>query len=128
MRSFFMQFEFHYICNFLGMEIFKTIKSLQAAISSIQRQDVKLGFVPTMGALHEGHISLINVCKEKQDIPIASIYVNPTQFNDPDDLKNYPRNFKRDLNMLKKAGCRYTFIPDDKEMYPIPDTRVFDFG
>ncbi len=110
------------------MKVFNTIKSLQADLSSTRKQDVRIGFIPTMGALHEGHISLIETCKGNNDIPVASIYVNPTQFNDPGDLKNYPRQPDKDLEMLERAGCRYAFLPSDHEMYPEPDTRVFDFG
>ncbi len=88
----------------------------------------RIGFVPTMGALHPGHISLINQCVQENDCCVASIFVNPTQFNDPKDLETYPRTPVKDAEMLEQAGCTYLFEPLVAEMYPTPDTRTFDFG
>jgi pantoate--beta-alanine ligase len=110
------------------MQIYKTIESLQKALSEAQKQSKCIGFVPTMGALHLGHLSLIGKSLLNKDMVVASIYVNPSQFNDPNDLKNYPRDIEKDLQMLESEGCNIVFIPDDREMYPEPDTRVFDFG
>jgi pantoate--beta-alanine ligase len=109
------------------MEVFRTKESLQNALAPLKIKNISLGFVPTMGALHEGHLSLVSTCKAGNDYAICSIYVNPTQFNDKNDLKNYPRNAEQDLSMLDSAGCNFVFMPDDDEMYPEPDTRVFDF-
>ena len=88
----------------------------------------KVGFVPTMGALHEGHISLVTRARKECDIVVASVFVNPTQFNDKNDLKNYPRTPEADAEMLAAAGVDVVLFPSVEEIYPEPDTRVFDFG
>jgi pantoate--beta-alanine ligase len=89
-----------------------------------------VGFVPTMGALHEGHISLVREAIQRCPVVIISIYVNPTQFNDKEDLKNYPRTFEADIEMLSKILRKndIVFHPDDKEIYPEADKRIFHFG
>jgi len=88
-----------------------------------------IGFVPTMGALHKGHLSLVKVAAENSDYVIVSIFVNPTQFNDPNDLRNYPRVLEKDLAMLKSLGkTNVVFAPEVGDIYPEPDSRVFDFG
>ena len=87
-----------------------------------------MGLVPTMGALHEGHISLVKACKKGNDIAVVSVFVNPTQFNDKEDLKRYPRTLDKDVALLEKNGCDYVFAPSVEEMYPEEDTRVFNFG
>lgn len=87
-----------------------------------------IGFVPTMGALHEGHISLIHSSLQQSDFTVCSIFVNPNQFNDQADLERYPRMPEKDAAMLEKAGCHLLFLPTVSEIYPTPDTRVFDFG
>jgi pantoate--beta-alanine ligase len=110
------------------MELYYTIKSLQAALSIYRGSNATIGFVPTMGALHEGHLSLIKQCLISNDITVVSLYVNPSQFNDKNDFRNYPRNFRKDHELLETIGCTLAFAPDDKEMYPTKDTRKFDFG
>ena len=87
-----------------------------------------IGFVPTMGALHEGHISLIQNSLKCADITVCSIFVNPTQFNDSGDLARYPRMPEKDAQMLEKAGCDILFLPEVSEIYPQKDNRVFNFG
>jgi pantoate--beta-alanine ligase len=110
------------------MEIFHKKAPLAAEIQKIRATGKKIGFVPTMGALHEGHLSLVRISREQNDITVASIFVNPTQFNDRNDLKRYPRMPEKDQAMLRSAGCDLIFMPDEKEVYPEPDTRTFDFG
>lgn len=88
----------------------------------------QVGFVPTMGALHEGHISLVERARRENDVVVVSVFVNPTQFNDPNDLRNYPRTPEADRAMLEKAGTDIVFMPRVEDIYPEPDTRVFDFG
>lgn len=88
----------------------------------------KIGFVPTMGALHDGHISLINKARESCDVVVVSIFVNPTQFNNPEDLKKYPRTFGNDKAMLEKAKCDALFFPSVDELYPTLEKGHWDFG
>lgn len=109
----------------------KTVSSIQElkAYLAAERQDNKqVGFVPTMGALHAGHLSLVKRCREENDVCVVSVFVNPTQFNDKHDLETYPRMLDKDCALLETAGCDYVFAPSVEEMYPEPDTRTFDFG
>ena len=110
------------------METIYTIADLQKRISSGKAAGKKVGLVPTMGALHSGHISLVERCANENDVCVVSIFVNPTQFNDKDDLINYPRTPQEDKKLLENAGCTYVFMPSVEEMYPEPDTRIFSFG
>ncbi|MDR0511296.1 MAG: pantoate--beta-alanine ligase [Rikenellaceae bacterium] len=87
-----------------------------------------VGFVPTMGALHRGHLSLAEAARRECDVVVASIFVNPTQFNDPADLASYPRMPEQDMKLLEGAGVDVAFVPSVEEIYPKPDTRQFDFG
>lgn len=100
------------------MEIFKTQSALKAYLKPQQLSGKKVALVPTMGALHLGHISLINLAKQEANLIICSIFVNPTQFTDPKDLERYPRPIEHDLAMLTAAGCHGVFMPDVAEMYP----------
>lgn len=109
------------------MEVFSTIASLQAAIAKEKEKGKQIGLVPTMGALHKGHLSLVQHCVAENDITVVSIFVNPTQFNDPNDLLKYPRTLEKDIDLLSKAHCDMVFAPSEAEMYPQPDTRQFDF-
>ena len=110
------------------MDIVTTKKELQDKISAWKSEGRVIGFVPTMGALHEGHLSLVKTAGEQSDIVVVSIFVNPTQFNNPDDLKTYPRDFDKDVEMLEKYNVELIFAPTVKEMYPDEDKRQFDFG
>lgn len=109
------------------MRVIKTKLELSAFVDDVKKNSKTLGFVPTMGALHQGHLSLIQQSKASTQITIASIFVNPTQFNNADDLKNYPRNLQKDLDLLEQMHCDAVFVPSVDEMYPELDTRVFDF-
>lgn len=100
------------------MEIFKTITALKAYLAPFKEAGKKIAIVPTMGALHNGHISLIKMAQENADVIICSIFVNPTQFTDPKDLEKYPRPIEHDLAMLNDAGCNGVFMPNVEEMYP----------
>jgi len=100
------------------LEIFKTKAALKAFLKPLKASGKKIALVPTMGALHNGHISLIKLAQQNADIIICSIFVNPTQFTDPKDLEKYPRPIEHDLAMLQEAGCNGVFMPDVAEMYP----------
>ncbi len=99
------------------MKVFRTQKQLTNFLGTLNNSILKIGFVPTMGALHQGHISLIEQSKEICDITIASIFVNPTQFNNPADLLKYPKPIQQDITMLEKAGCDILFNPEPKDVY-----------
>ncbi|WP_394993285.1 pantoate--beta-alanine ligase [Emticicia sp.] len=110
------------------MLIFNTISETQDYLKSQQKAGKSIGFVPTMGALHAGHISLIERSKADNDLTVCSIFVNPTQFNNPEDLKKYPRTLGKDCEMLLPAKCDVVFAPSAEEMYPsLPQLRI-DFG
>ncbi|RIH66217.1 pantoate--beta-alanine ligase [Mariniphaga sediminis] len=109
------------------MMLVKTKKELFEKLQML-REKGSIGFVPTMGALHRGHLSLVDFAARENPVVVVSIFVNPTQFNDPDDLKRYPRDLEADLELLKTTGCNLVFAPEAAEMYPEPDTRKFDFG
>jgi len=110
------------------MKIFYKTREIKAEINRLRRSGKSMGFVPTMGALHDGHLSLVKCSKHQNDSTIVSIFVNPTQFNDKNDLVKYPRTTGRDLEMLRNISCDIVFLPDEKEIYSEPDTRIFDFG
>lgn len=110
------------------MIILETVSDLQKAIFPLKKEGKSLGLVPTMGALHEGHVSLVKKSISQNDITVVSIFVNPTQFNNPTDLEKYPRTLDKDMDLLKQVGTDFVFAPSVKEVYPEPDTRQFDFG
>ncbi|HLT82246.1 MAG TPA: pantoate--beta-alanine ligase [Cyclobacteriaceae bacterium] len=110
------------------MEIFHEIAPLKAFLRQIRSEGKACGLVPTMGALHGGHISLLNRSKNENSVTVCSIYVNPTQFNNPADLRNYPRNHEKDYELLQKVGCDVVFSPSDAEMYPDKPVIKFEFG
>jgi len=103
------------------VKIFRTKQELQHELAGIRQQNQVITLVPTMGALHEGHLSLINYAKPLTDITVCSIFVNPTQFNDPKDLEKYPRPIENDIALLESVGCDILFMPTVEEMYPEND-------
>lgn len=110
------------------MIVAETIAKIDELLVNESNKGKKIGFVPTMGALHEGHLSLIRQAFAENDVVVASIFVNPIQFNNPDDLQKYPRTFEADCALLQSAGCHFLFYPSVAEMYPEPVTKVYDFG
>ncbi|MDP4202437.1 MAG: pantoate--beta-alanine ligase [Bacteroidota bacterium] len=110
------------------MKVFSTIADLKAEIAAQKAAGKTIGLVPTMGALHAGHASLVKKCAAENDVTVVSVFVNPTQFNDKNDLKNYPRTLEKDAELLQSVGCNLIFAPSEDEIYPEPDTRVFDFA
>lgn len=110
------------------MHIFKEISPLRAHLRQHHSSHSSLGLVPTMGALHVGHQSLVQASKKENDTTICSIYVNPAQFNNPGDLVKYPRTFEADIERLTEAGCDVVFCPDNSEMYAESRHLAFDFG
>ncbi len=110
------------------MEIFEEIKALKAFLGARRDKHLSIGLVPTMGALHDGHLELIKSSKAENQVTVCSIYVNPAQFNNPSDLQKYPRTIERDSELLQKAGCDVIFAPSNQEMYSQNSTLLFDFG
>lgn len=109
------------------MKIISSVKELEACVAHERSQNKVIGLVPTMGALHEGHASLVKRSVAENDVTIVSVFVNPTQFNDKNDLKNYPRTLDADCKLLEQIGTDYVFAPSVKEVYPEPDTRCFSY-
>lgn len=110
------------------MIVIRKAEELRAWSAQKRAEGLSLGFVPTMGALHDGHISLVTRARAENDVVAVSVFVNPTQFNNPDDLKTYPRTEEADLEKLMAAGVDVAFVPTVEEMYPEPDTRIFNLG
>lgn len=109
------------------MQLVKTIAALEAALASARAEGRQVGLVPTMGALHEGHASLVRRSVEENDLTVVSVFVNPTQFNDPKDLETYPRTPEADARLLESFGADIMFAPTPEEVYPEPDTRIFSY-
>ena len=109
------------------MKVFRKIVDLQNALFDERKQGKKVGLVPTMGALHEGHASLVRQSVKENDVTVVSVFVNPTQFNDKNDLKNYPRDLEADCRLLESCQAGYVLAPEVEEMYPTPDKRQFEY-
>jgi pantoate--beta-alanine ligase len=109
------------------MEVINTIAALQQRLSAARAAGKYIGLVPTMGALHEGHASLVRRSVQENDVTVVSVFVNPTQFNDKEDLKKYPRTLEADCLLLEVCGATLVFAPSVAEMYPEPDSRVFSY-
>jgi pantoate--beta-alanine ligase len=110
------------------MQVIKYINDLRTILNQKQKEGLTIGFVPTMGALHEGHLSLVEQAGQQSGFVVVSIFVNPTQFNDKADLERYPRDLQKDVDLLNPTSCQLVFAPDAEEIYPEPDTRQFNFG
>ncbi len=108
------------------MNVFTSVGELRAALGGKAPEGI--GFVPTMGALHAGHRSLVERARRENETVVVSVFVNPTQFNDPNDLRRYPRTPEADAQLLEAAGADFVLMPSVEEIYPEPDTRQFDFG
>lgn len=108
------------------MKIVKSVKELRSELDKVDQS--KIGFVPTMGALHAGHRSLVERARKENGTVVVSVFVNPTQFNDKNDLRNYPRTPEADAKLLEDAGADFVLMPSVEEIYPQTDTRQFDFG
>lgn len=111
-----------------GLEVINHIAALKVSLKSARLAQQKIALVPTMGALHKGHVSLVRKAQELADIVVCSIFVNPTQFTDPKDLEKYPRPLEHDIRMLEQAGCDLVFMPAVAEMYPEPENWHIDLG
>lgn len=109
------------------MKVFNKIVDLQNQLFEDRKKGKEIGLVPTMGALHEGHASLVRRSVKENGITVVSVFVNPTQFNDKNDLKNYPRTLDADCQLLDSCGADYVLAPSVEEMYPTPDNRQFEF-
>lgn len=109
------------------MQVVDTKKALRTLLDDARKEGKTVGLVPTMGALHQGHASLVRRCVAENDFTVVSDFVNPTQFNDKNDLQNYPRSLKADCELLESLGADVVFAPSVEEMYPEPDTRSFSY-
>lgn len=112
----------------MKMTVVHTISDLQTVLSALRQQGKVIGLVPTMGALHAGHASLVKRSVAENDVTVVSIFVNPTQFNDKNDLEKYPRTLEADCRLLEDCGATFAFAPSVAEMYPEPDTRRFSYA
>jgi len=110
------------------MKVFKEITALRSFLHQAENRALRIGLVPTMGALHKGHLALISASKANNDLTVCSIYVNPTQFNNPADLEKYPRTLDEDIALLSENGCDVLFAPQNSIMYPNASDITIDFG
>jgi len=110
------------------MLVLHKITEITEVLNTQRKKGRSIGFVPTMGALHKGHISLIDYSKQQTDLTVCSIFVNPNQFNNQSDLTHYPRTPDADIKLLEAAGCDILYMPEVMDVYPEKDNRVFDFG
>ena len=111
------------------MKIFRFASELQVELKREKKENHLIGFVPTMGALHDGHLSLIQRANRENDLSVCSIFVNPTQFDNPKDLEHYPKTLEEDLKLLESVGCDYLYVPNAKDVYPNGlISKHFDFG
>ena len=111
------------------MLIFNEKEKLTPAILELKNQNKSIGFIPTMGALHEGHMSLVKASRAQNDYTIVSIFVNPTQFNNPEDLKKYPRTEEKDIELLIKNQCDFLYLPTVEDLYATNEgAKQYDFG
>jgi len=111
-----------------GLKVINTVAALKSLLGPIRSAQQKIALVPTMGALHKGHVSLIEVAQQHAEVVVCSIFVNPTQFTDPKDLEKYPRPLEHDMAMLEQCGCDIVFMPSVREMYPGPENWHIDLG
>jgi pantoate--beta-alanine ligase len=109
------------------MKVLHTIQDLKAELKAYRHEGKSVGLVPTMGALHAGHASLVERSVRENDVTVVSVFVNPTQFNDKNDLAKYPRTLEKDCELLEEKGATIAFAPSVEEVYPEPDTRVFSY-
>lgn len=114
--------------NIFDMEIIRTASEFIERMKTVRNEGKTIGLVPTMGALHAGHRSLMEIARRDNDFVVVSVFVNPTQFNNPRDLETYPRTEESDLNLLREANVDLAFVPTVREIYPQPDKRVFNLG
>ncbi|MCR5312854.1 MAG: pantoate--beta-alanine ligase [Bacteroidaceae bacterium] len=110
------------------MEVINSVNELKAKINAFRKDNKKIGLVPTMGALHKGHASLVTRSVKENDVTVVSVFVNPTQFNDKNDLEKYPRTLEADCKLLESIGTTIVFAPTVEEIYPEPDTRSFSYA
>lgn len=110
------------------MQKITTVAELQQSIAAAKKSNKTIGLVPTMGALHEGHVSLVSRARKENDVVVVSVFVNPIQFNNKEDLAKYPRCLEADLAKLQAAGADIAFVPTVEEMYPEPVNAVYHFG
>ena len=110
------------------MQLYETITGIRQALDSQRRTGHSIGLAPTMGALHAGHLTLVDACKAQNDLTVCSIFVNPTQFNNPDDLARYPHTLEADCKLMEEAGCDLVFAPSVDEIYPTNPSLKLNFG
>ena len=107
------------------MKVVNTVQELKAELAAFRSEGKKIGLVPTMGALHAGHASLVGRSVKENDVTVVSVFVNPTQFNDKKDFETYPRTLEAVCRLLESMGADIVFAPSAEEVYPEPDTRTF---